>query len=484
MRQEKYEIALEMIRLALDRVNRQDATHRMELEEMKQVIVEARDARAALESREKPHFSKLPVELISEIFSFATKMDIAVPLLVSHVCLRWRSIVLSMPAIWQSVVLSNVRPVRKIELWLERSKNHIFDLKICADISKIQLRDALAKCGPDFFKTLKYIHSDVEMHSLSSCLLNIPNVLDLDLDVIQLSPPSRNQVDRTTAPLDPLFPLNRMSNARSLIVEYITVDWSNVIPALSRLHTLIIRTSFELPTTPLICALLKRNPQMEKMILQSGSPSDLTEVVLNDRIDLPCLCHLELLGPMDATGLISRLSLPALERLVISQSLSVVDQTLLTLEPFVPPLTELSVRKCSFAAQRLASFLRRMSTLIKLEITHSGSPMDSVVDAVAAGSQASNETELVCPRLQYVDFSHSPNLNGGPIVRLVKPRLVDPAAVTTSAMSPTPPPARIQFVRIDGCPRIEPAVPEWLRRNVDMVSCIYMTKNEVRKMRR
>jgi F-box/TPR repeat protein Pof3 len=482
--QEKYDIALEMIRLALDRVKPEDVGHRSELEGMQQAISDARDARTALEAQSRPHVVKLPVELISEVFILATEMDIAVPICVSLVCSHWRSIALSMPALWRRIAISNVLPVRKMELWLERSKNRIAGLRIREDISRLQLQESLANCGPDFFKALKSVHCEVDVLLLSSHLMNVPNILDLDLDDIQVSVSRRSQVDSMTASLGPLVPLTRTSSARSLVVEYITVDWSIVVPRLSHLRNLIIRTSFKLPTTTLLCTLFKSNPHLEQVILESGSPSDLAEVVKDDRIALPRLTYLELLGPMDVTGLVSRLSLPVLERLAFSQSLSAADQALLALEPPSPALTELSVRKCSFAEQRLASFLRRIQTLTKLEITHSGSPMDPVVDAVAGSRQVDGQTRLVCPLLRYVDFSHCSNLNGGPIVRLVKPRLVDPTDATTSTAPPMPPPVRIQSIHINGCPRVDPVVPEWLRSRVDKVSCVYMTKSDLRKIRR
>lgn len=469
-----------MVCLALERVQPRLPARRLELEALQHAISEAREAEALSEAHNVPYFSKLPVELISEVFLFATEMDSAFPALACLICPAWRAVALSLSFIWQCVTLSNRNPVRKLKLWQERSKHRITCLRIRHTISMPQLSDALAVSGPSFLASLKSLHCDMDVLALTDRLLFMPNLQDLDLEDVLLSPRNWHQHDSTPIQIGVLVPLNRMSSIRSFTLDHVIVDWSFVTPRLSQLRILVIR-SLEGPSIQQMCALLAGNPHLKKVILETGLVIEEEGFSRKDRILLSQLSHLELLGPMNAASLVGQLSLPRLECFAVSHSLSLADRVMHALEPSPVALTEFSMDTCSFSAVHLAPFLQTMPRLTKLEITHSASAIDSVVYAVAGTQNINGETRLVCPALKHVNFSHCLNLNGGPLVRLVKPRLTE-IVDASSSRSPVAP-AKIDVVLIDGCPKIDPSVPEWLRNRVRRVSCIYMTRKEARQIR-
>ncbi|KAF8527067.1 hypothetical protein JB92DRAFT_3139975 [Gautieria morchelliformis] len=479
---EKYDVALDMIRLALERVHNHHPARRLELETLQSTISNARDEDILRKAPKTPYFSKLPVELISEVFLYATEMASTFPVVAGMVCSHWRTVSLSMPSLWQSVTLSHMNPVKKFALWWERSRHRITDLRVRHTISMLQLRDALKVCGPSFFSSLKSVRCEVDVIHLTSPLLSFPNVQTLDLEHIHLSL-KKHQLE-ILSPIGPLVPLDRMSSARSLILDYVLVDWSIVAPRLSSLRILIIRTGQEgNPTTDHLRALLVANPHLEKLVLETGSAMEVGSFRGDERIVLSNLTHLELLGPMNARVLVAQLSLPLLERFAISQCLSPADQVMDAFEPAPMALAELTMHTCSFSAARLAPFLQTLSRITKLEITHSASLVDSVVDVVSGSQQVDGQTRLNCPLLKHVDFSHCTNLNGGPIVRLVKPRLAEtPEATSTSSQTSVP--VKIEAIHLDGCVRIDPTVPEWLRARVRTVSCqFHMSNKKARRIR-
>ena len=451
-----------MVRLALERVPMHYPARRMELEALQRTIIQGRDAETLRKSEKTPHFSKLPVELMSEVFLFTTEADSAFPASACLVCSHWRTIALSMPILWQRVTLSHMAPVKKLALWLERSKNRIRYLRIRNTISKLQLSDALGVCRPEIFCSLKSVHCEVDLVLLTSRLLNIQD--KLNLEDIHLSLPDHQNISLST--LGPLVPLDRMSTVRSLILDYVTTDWSIVAPRLSHLRILIIRTRYEgAPGTEQLYELLSSNSNLEKLVLETGSATEVGHFRSKSRITLPHLLHLELLGPMRAGMLVAQLFLPRLECFAISRCLSPADRVMDALEPPSMAISELSLQTCHFSTERLASILRTMPNLTKLEITHSASAMDAVVDAVASSHQVAGETKLVCPLLKHVNLSHCTSLNGGPIVRLVKPRLTESTdALSTSSRTSVP--AKIESIYIDCCPNIDPSVPEWLKSQV------------------
>jgi len=218
-----------------------------------------------------------------------------------------------------------------------------------------------------------------------------------------------------------------------------------------------------------LCTLFRQNPNINKVVLKgrlpwahSGPDLPAHELVL------PLLHHLEVWGHNVIQTLVEYLSIPALQHLTLSKCASFAD---FVLRELPSTLREINLYECCFAPASLATCLVECRSLEKLRITHSSIDMDIIVDSLAETRNVDGVVALPCPQLTIVNFSHCPNLNGGPIVRLVKSRLLSSGAI-------------IEEICLDGCPRIDPSVPVWLRTRVSKMSCVYMTKNEIRKIRR
>lgn len=88
---------------------------------------ELTDLRQRLEAQPQCYVSGVPVELLLAIFKHSGN-----PVIISHVCHRWREVAHSDPTLWCSLVLTAPpeRALRKIQEWDERSRGQIVQLSI------------------------------------------------------------------------------------------------------------------------------------------------------------------------------------------------------------------------------------------------------------------------------------------------------------------------------------------------------------------
>ncbi|KAF8518371.1 hypothetical protein BU17DRAFT_48792 [Hysterangium stoloniferum] len=417
----KYSAARDMIHYALERVSEDVPARYRELKVLQHTIASAisqsEEMKLAKKSPAKFPFFKLPVELVYQVFDHVIPSDKLFPATACLVSSHWRVFTLSRPEYWCYLVLSRRHPVRKMTRWLERSRNKITELRI----------------------------TSIE----------------------------------TVGNLSPLISQMALSNVSSLIVEYLTVDWKVVAPQLHLLHTLVIKAS-SLPQPSVLTALLGANTGLEKLVLGTEKSWERLSaaIPISNSILLPKLVHLELLGPIDVAGLMSDLRVPALVHLYLYGTLSRADYIMEAIHPTPTALTELSIRNCIFTTARIVRILQQLTKLEKVEITLHGGDMNLVVDAFSQIRYEEGEERLTCPLLRCVNFSHSPNLGGGPIVRFVKSRMADIAS-NMGGGHPGYCFAMLEEICIDHCPRVDPSVAEWLRERVERVSCVYMTRKEM-----
>ncbi|KAJ6493853.1 hypothetical protein DFH09DRAFT_357603 [Mycena vulgaris] len=86
--------------------------------------------------------SKLPVELLGEIFSWTLgdwgamtdepSALVLEPLILSHVCGYWRSVLLSIPMLWATIWIDRpkVAHIDMVKLWIERSRNCLLSINL------------------------------------------------------------------------------------------------------------------------------------------------------------------------------------------------------------------------------------------------------------------------------------------------------------------------------------------------------------------
>ncbi|KAH8104943.1 hypothetical protein DFH11DRAFT_1550698 [Phellopilus nigrolimitatus] len=122
----KPEASLKMVELALDRLKGSNEKRRVELDALKQ---------QALKDLEPPpcFFSKLPVEICSDIFALVADKSNAKMLALTLICRGWREIILNMPSLWRRLVLTSKTSGKKVDAWLKRSRGTLSSLEICRD---------------------------------------------------------------------------------------------------------------------------------------------------------------------------------------------------------------------------------------------------------------------------------------------------------------------------------------------------------------
>lgn len=426
-------------------------------------------------SRPSP-FTRLPVEIVLQIFNDIVEHDEFFPIVLSHVSSQWRAFVLSKPFYWRSLVLSNKDPVNKTEKWIKRSQHCIRRLVLRRNISSKQLNICLNKLGTTLFKTLRNFHSEIGLGLVFGQLLPsdksdiirvFESLLSLSLEDIQLSSDKHNY---PTLPRDSdskftqiIIPSLEEPCLRTLIVEYTDLNWSTIFPRVTSLRQLELRwTNFDVD----IMDVLKGNPQLVSLTLEGDFNLTETPNIPASRYtaEMVNLVQLEVRGPMEPLRFISLASFPALRQLEFCGTLSKLDNIFTYFQPIPTDLTHLHIRNCLFNTEPILALILKLSKLEVLTITHYVGDINSIVDLLAGPPEMRHP---VHPHLSQVDFSHSPFLTGGPLVRLVKSRHTEEKDI-----------AKIKTMVIDGCPMIDPSVPEWLKPRVERVSCIYMSKKE------
>lgn len=409
--------------------------------------------------------------MVLQIFGYIVEADKVSPVVLSLVSRQWRTFVLSKPFYWEFLVLSSRNPINKAKEWMKRSKKCIRHLVLRRSISSKQLLACFDKLEVTLFKTLQSFHSEIPLGSVFSQFLQsksfgaikvVESLPCLDLEALQLSADQSNY-STLNQDADSKFthvitsPPGR-SRLHTLVVEYTGLNWSTFITSgMTSLQKLVLRwTNFRLDIT----SVLEANPGLVALTLEGNF--DLNEA--RNSVEMSNLVQLDLRGPMKLDRFTSLVSFPALEQLELSGILSKLNDAFAGLRTIPTGLKCLHIRNCSFDTELLLPIISSFSKLEALTITHHGGDMNSIVDLLAGRSGLSG---FAHPCLSQLNLSHSPSLTGGPLVRLVKGRLAAGEDI-----------AKIKVICIDGCPQIDPSVPEWLKLRVQEVSCIYMSKKE------
>ncbi|KAI9443199.1 hypothetical protein H4582DRAFT_2072275 [Lactarius indigo] len=92
--------------------------------------------------------NNLPNELLSSIFTLEEEEEEHGPrlpfhVLVSHVCRRWRGVVIGIPTLWTYLDFAEGPPFDKSQAWLERSKDQPLDIELDYDGSEDQADSSL-----------------------------------------------------------------------------------------------------------------------------------------------------------------------------------------------------------------------------------------------------------------------------------------------------------------------------------------------------
>ncbi|KAI9443283.1 hypothetical protein H4582DRAFT_1923664 [Lactarius indigo] len=482
--------ALRMCSLALERLGdgpKHEARRR-----------ELADLREHLEAQTKCPVSGMPVELLLTIFILSGN-----PVVISHVCRRWREIALSQPTLWRSLVLAAPakKALLKVQEWHKRSRGWIEELIIRKSLAVIF--PSISSRHPD--DRAMYAELLATLRHLDLTQLKESRMEDVDAETFfsDLSDGTRYVHQR----LENLsVSCMRPYEAMIFGCQYDELPWEN-------LHTFSIinggcdwarlstsmrcLTSFEYKMERFVSVFgrfhefLQANPGLEKLVIESGLYHPHFRPEASDSLTLAHLRHLELTGIVPFRIGHGNFSLPSL-RILRMTKLKSAEFTLAELVEdegtSFAELVEFTARSCSLGSRVLTSALLRAPKLVILNCT--GNAVNVVAESLAkpcmallkdpaSGDPTLSPTKLpiMCPALSVLDLSQSADLKTGPVMRIVKERIALAASQDGGYQLPRQDGNRvvscIQALSVDECPHIEAEILSWFRKNVPKFSCRY-----------
>ena len=494
--------ALLMCSLALERIGT-DAKHEARRGELLAL-------RSKLEAQTKCPIAEIPVELLLMVFELAAR-----PVILSHVCRRWREVALSQPTLWRSLVLTGQpkKALRKAREWRKRSGGRIAELTIRKSLGEIILpQDRQRAVHPDDIATRDDILAELQ-------LLDLARVKACHLESVDVAHfLAALESDTSDVGSDPLHWLETLSvsqtffngpwffgskayairsweSLRALSINNMGCNWVALTAVLHGLTSFEYRTS-EFPADfQWIGQLLQANDNMEKLVIKAEKthflprspevPKTLTSAHLR---------HLELDSVNLSGHSTLHLNLPSLQVLRLSwlPGIEAVQDLVEDLGTSFAGLIELTMRGCSLQASSLTLALTQAPKLEILQLTGDfdvnavaeslSRPCTAALPAPMSESIVPIPTELpiLCPALSVVDLSRSPSLKTGPLVRIVKGRIAlaaseDGGRYRLPGQDKEQRVSCIQVLKVDECPNIEAEILPWFRENVPTTfSCRYM----------
>jgi len=472
----KYEAAVKMVDFALERIKVDDIQRRQELDTLKSQVIDA--LRAAEERRRAHivktayHMGKLPVEILSEIFSLVVAADHVEVHKLSHVCKHWHGMVIGTPLLWSTLVVSKNRPVRKIKLWMQRAQTRISVLSFHQDIPEVDWPSILSELTPLSWYSLRSLAVSGPFFSRIYNLLRQLSKADSISRLVHLDVMGGANFTKISSS----FEDSRLESLNITgIFPSLNVLWSRV----HRLKTMSILFAGWIDISPALVA----NPSLENLIIINSIPSPSTAVNANDRMQLSNLLCMQLRNIPTHVSEVTRSFVAPNLRVLHLFNIGLSQDALLEFAQADPPpaLRELRLGYCTTTFHSLKIILTGSPLLETLEI----SGIDGVADDVLrflSGITPNDSHQDVCPILKHVDFSNCSDLHTGSAFSFVKSRLrtdqLVPADEGQSGYR-----AEIESLKLDGCLNVEGEMLPWFREKVKVFSCVYMSKKEANRRR-
>lgn len=492
----KFDASLSMADMALSRIKQWNTKRREEISKLKDDILRAQSAESKLHRLMRNQFEKLPVELLVEVFRYASSDDPRVLICLLRVCSYWRNVAWTTPALWDTLILTPRLPVRKLSLWLSQSKGIIRELYIRADVTTHPdwPFPELANVAWDRVRVFSAVSWDVSQY-IENIKLG-KNVLSR-LEEFEMT---EERICRRRASPE-LFSLLSGARLRSILFSKSEFSWKDISDNLTSLTSLSVHSGSKNPEY--LIEALEANPGLETVKIL-----DHFYYICPDRHPLRLfnLTHLELMGSW-APSLLESLVVPNLYTLIIrasSLSLDLAFKRMIAIEGAIP-LTYLIIDRCSIDSNVINRLLQRAEKLTHLQLNSLSKCANAVMDTLAGPVSPSKDktppsrsvvtpagaigTPIICPALTHIDVSQSQDVLVGPLIRLVKSRISAAAAIAAWEEShtgnvdnqdATPPPqcARIVSLIMDQCSQIDAAWLPFLRKNIQTVSCVYETRQK------
>jgi F-box/TPR repeat protein Pof3 len=457
---------------------------------------ELTDLRRHLEAQTKCPVSGMPVELLVTIFKLSNN-----PVIISHVCHRWREVALSQSTLWHSLELAAPakKALLKVQEWDKRSRGRIVELNIHRSLAAVIFPSNTDDRHPDdramysdLLATLRHLDwtklkesymEGVDAESFFSALSDGTGFVHQHLETLTTS---------YEHPYEVIFGLPEYAdlpweNLRAFSTTNGGCNWEQLSASMRHL------TSFEykVASTGIFLEFhefLQANPGLEKLVVEvtasypQAAPGSLT---------LAHLRHLEFSGVVPFRVKNGNFSLPSLQILRMTKlkhAASMLSELVKDEGTSFAELVELTARSCTLGSQVLTSVLLRAHKLEILNCT--GDVINDVAESLTTrpcmaslrdpGSEDSKAINLpiLCPALSVLDLSQSANLKTGPVMRIVKERI---ALATSQDGGRYQLPGHdgdrevscIRALKVDECPHIEAEMLPWFRKNVPQFSCRY-----------
>ncbi|KAH8099367.1 hypothetical protein BXZ70DRAFT_908130 [Cristinia sonorae] len=460
----KPDSAKTMVKMALKKIRPGESQRREDLMSLLQRVREGKAKRVEAQPPKKIyHFGSLPVEVADTIFHMTLEDHPSRVVSLAAVCRGWRTTLHQNPSYWTTLYLVSRRPERKAKLWIKRSKGKLKGLHLLGRTDDMALCLQELKNTPlDHLRSLTI--SNVSMSTVRSALS--PTVV-ASLTDIKLK-------DIVPCPDNSWLWQHENLQLRSISTND-QLDWLALSQHCAHLRTISFRSFIPLQrdSGEVLIELCRSNPSLEELeiCVTAGGimpTSFAQEPCLVDMVHLKKIC----LGGRDMTApsVLGRLSLPSLASLRLEWTFTRMAFSSVAARGGAKTLQELVLLGCTINPSELILFLSETGNLRLLDIQHNDK-IQEVSEALASPRQEGP----MCPALTHINFSHSP-LRAGPVVQIVKSRLQREEETTVKVAS-------IQSIIMDDCPHVDENVLPWLRSNVPIVSCVYMTKKEAKRKR-
>ncbi|TCD65662.1 hypothetical protein EIP91_002335 [Steccherinum ochraceum] len=465
-----------MANTALQKIKPEDTQRRQDMELLLQRVQEQIFEREEAISRRTYHFGSLPVEMAQTIFELALDDRPSRVVHFAAVCRGWRTTLLQAPSFWTHLHLASKRPERKAKLWMVRNRGKLEGLHLLgkADSMMLCLRE-LKGASLAHLRALTVKH--LSLGAVCSALPSLTPAIISQLHDVSLS----NLI--TCSQKDCLWEPEDLQLRTMTVEGQHPIHWEHIREHCTHLRKVFYRGPFatESHTCRMLADLICANVHLEsfELIMTTGHLWFTHGLSESKPPTVSNLTRLVLAGSLPIPMVLEQLVLPNLEYLRMEMNTAPTDFHSL-MQASGKTLQELSLISCHIELQGLLSFLQDTPNLRVLDIQSSeGKAANDVAEALAASLDASPEVPVLCPALTHINFSHSPKLKMGPVVRTVKDRL----RRSQVAEGEKPTAAAIQSLILDGCPDIDGSTLPWLRSVVPSVSCVYLTKNDAKRKR-
>ncbi|EJD06141.1 uncharacterized protein FOMMEDRAFT_153521 [Fomitiporia mediterranea MF3/22] len=452
----RLEESLKMVDIAVERADEDDKKDVI-LVDLRERIMEALEPRPC-------HFSKIPVEISTEILALVVDGDYANMLALTLVCRGWRDIVNRSSRFWRHLVLTPKTRLKQADATLERSGGTLTTLHITGGFSFSTRPSMLKRANPDMWSRLETLHI-TSQSSLRSLSLPPGTVEQLQLVNLKLS---MDKLDNVT-----WMALGKMDKSR-LRRLMLRANNSELISSISFFCASLTTLELCLPITARkSLSILKGTPMLESLDLKSDATEyfNLGQV---DPIELAHLRDLRLNHYWYSKEYLRYTRVPNVTTLTI---IHVRDP--LVIPQYITKLEHLHLSHCVLPVSDFITLLRTSTSLRTLEIprcSFRGADGNVVIEALArpipTRKKQGASQMICCPQLQTVNLSGLSCLRTNSVVLLVKAHIHgvvsphDELELASSSEEPQIKLRRILTLVLDDCLLFDSNALNWLRASV------------------